>query len=115
MKVVIKLKGQKKKLKKWVKITIFLIDKLELELNSKTQIFKNTQGVNFCGYKINEYRLKKIVKLKNQVLNLKHENQLLSKYKDKTKSKVKDQLIEELKQEIAELQYENKMLKEKRQ
>ena len=40
------------------KITIFLIDKLELELNSKTQIFKNTQGVNFCGYKINEYRLK---------------------------------------------------------
>ena len=64
---------------------------------------------------INEYRLKKIVKLKNQVLNLKHENQLLSKYKDKTKSKVKDQLIEELKQEIADLQYENKMLKEKRQ
>lgn len=24
----------------------------------KTQIFKNKQGVNFCGYKINEYRLK---------------------------------------------------------
>lgn len=40
------------------KITIFLRDKLGLELNSKTQIFKNTQGVNFCGYKINEYRLK---------------------------------------------------------
>ena len=31
---------------------------LELELNSKTQIFKSKQGVNFCGYKINEYRLK---------------------------------------------------------
>lgn len=40
------------------KIRIFLREKLNLELNSKTQIFKNKQGVNFCGYKINEYRLK---------------------------------------------------------
>ena len=40
------------------KIRIFLKEKLELELNSKTQIFKSLQGVNFCGYKINEYRLK---------------------------------------------------------
>ena len=29
-----------------------------LELNKKTRIFKSKQGVNFCGYKINEYRLK---------------------------------------------------------
>ena len=29
-----------------------------LELNKKTQIFKSKQGVNFCGYKINENRLK---------------------------------------------------------
>lgn len=36
----------------------FLKEKLKLELNKKTQIFKNKQGVNFCGYKINEYRLK---------------------------------------------------------
>ena len=36
----------------------FLKYNLELELNNKTQIFKSTQGVNFCGYKINEYRLK---------------------------------------------------------
>ena len=36
----------------------FLIQNSELELNSKTQIFKNKQGVNFCGYKINENRLK---------------------------------------------------------
>lgn len=36
----------------------FLKENLELELNKKTQIFKNKQGVNFCGYKINEYRLK---------------------------------------------------------
>lgn len=31
---------------------------LNLTFNSKTKIFKNIQGVNFCGYKINEYRLK---------------------------------------------------------
>ncbi len=36
----------------------FLKSHLELELNEKTQIFKSKQGVNFCGYKINEYRLK---------------------------------------------------------
>lgn len=40
------------------RITIFLKENLELKLNSKTQIFKSKQGVNFCGYKINEYRLK---------------------------------------------------------
>src|SRR5699024_5999381 len=40
------------------KIQAFLKEKLALELNSKTQIFKNKQGVNFCGYKINEYRMK---------------------------------------------------------
>lgn len=40
------------------KIKEFLAYKLELELNEKTQIFKNKQGVNFCGYKINENRLK---------------------------------------------------------
>ena len=40
------------------KIKVFLAEKLELELNEKTQIFKNTQGINFCGYKINENRLK---------------------------------------------------------
>ena len=36
----------------------FIKEKLKLEFNSKTNIFKNNQGVNFCGYKINEYRLK---------------------------------------------------------
>ena len=41
-----------------IKIKKFLKENLELELNKKTQIFKNKQGVNFCGYKINEYRLK---------------------------------------------------------
>ncbi len=36
----------------------FLEEKLDLELNEKTQIIKSCQGVNFCGYKINENRLK---------------------------------------------------------
>ncbi len=45
-------------IEKLSKIREFLKENLYLELNSKTQIFKSTQGVNFCGYKINEYRLK---------------------------------------------------------
>lgn len=40
------------------KLKIFLKEKLDLTLNDKTQIIKGRQGVNFCGYKINEYRLK---------------------------------------------------------
>ena len=40
------------------KIREFLKENLQLELNQKTKIFKSKQGVNFCGYKINEYRLK---------------------------------------------------------
>ena len=57
------------------KIEKFLKEKLDLELNKKTQIFKGKQGVNFCGYKINEYRLKLRDKgkrkLKNKVKKLK--------------------------------------------
>lgn len=49
----------KKEAKQYLeKITKFLKENLQLELNEKTQIFKNKQGINFCGYKINEYRLK---------------------------------------------------------
>ena len=40
------------------KLSIFLSENLKLTFNSKTRIFKDNQGVNFCGYKINEYRLK---------------------------------------------------------
>lgn len=40
------------------KIEKFLKENLNLSLNKKTQIFKSKQGINFCGYKINEYRLK---------------------------------------------------------
>ena len=57
------------------KITEFLDKKLELKLNKKTQIFKSKQGVNFCGYKINEYRIKLRdkgkKKFKKKVKNLK--------------------------------------------
>ena len=55
-------------------------EKLDLELNGKTQVFKSKQGVNFCGYKINEYRLK-----------------IRDKGKRKLKSKVK-KLTQEIKQ-----------------
>ena len=41
-----------------IEINEFLETKLKLSLNSKTKIFKDIQGVNFCGYKINEKRLK---------------------------------------------------------
>ena len=59
------------------KIKIFLKENLELELNKKTQIFKSKQGVNFCGYKINEYRMKirdkGKRKLKKKIKYLKYE------------------------------------------
>ena len=54
--ILIKTKEQAKEILENIKI--FLKQNLELELNKKTQIFKSKQGVNFCGYKINEYRLK---------------------------------------------------------
>ena len=59
------------------KIKRYLKDKLELELNNKTQIFRNKQGINFCGYKINEYRIKirdkGKKKLKKKIKKLKKE------------------------------------------
>ncbi len=59
------------------KIQIFLKENLQLELNNKTQIFKASQGVNFCGYKINEYRMKirekGKQKLKKKIKKLKYE------------------------------------------
>ena len=63
--ILLKTKEQAKEVLE--KIQIFLKEKLELELNSKTQIFKNKQGVNFCGYKINEYRLKIRDKRKEEI------------------------------------------------
>ena len=64
-------------IEKLEKIRKFLKENLDLELNKKTQIFKNKQGVNFCGYKINEYRMKLRDKgkrkLKKKVEHLKKE------------------------------------------
>ena len=75
---VIMVKTKKEAIECLKEITKFLEENLELKLNKKTQIFKNKQGVNFCGYKINEYRMKlrdkgkrklkqKIKKLKKQI------------------------------------------------
>ena len=52
------VKTKKEAIELLEKIKNYLKIKLELELNDKTKIFKSNQGVNFCGYKINEYRLK---------------------------------------------------------
>lgn len=55
---IILVKNKKEAKETLKKIRIFLKEKLGLELNKKTQIFKSKQGVNFCGYKINGYRMK---------------------------------------------------------
>lgn len=39
-------------------ITCFLKENLYLELNKKTNVFKHTQGINFCGYYITEKSLR---------------------------------------------------------
>lgn len=54
--ILVKTKEEAKNALKEIKN--YLKQNLELELNSKTQIFKSKQGLNFCGYKINEYRKK---------------------------------------------------------
>lgn len=72
-------------------IAKFLKENLKLELNKKTQIFKGKQGVNFCGYKINEYRMKirdkgkrklkdKVKKLKKDVKDGKIDSHEAKKY-----------------------------------
>lgn len=75
--IVVMVKNKKEAIYKLQQIREFLKKNLKLELNSKTQIFKSTQGVNFCGYKINEYRLKIRTKgkkkLKNKVKKLKYQ------------------------------------------
>ncbi len=74
---VVMVKTKKEAKEALEKIKIFLEQNLKLSLNQKTQIFKNKQGVNFCGYKIKEYRLKirdkGKRKLKKKVKQLKYE------------------------------------------
>ena len=71
---IVIVKTKKEAIETLNKIKEFLHTNLKLELNKKTQIFKSRQGVNFCGYKINEYRLKirdkGKRKLKNKVKKL---------------------------------------------
>lgn len=71
----VKTKEEAKEILKNIKT--FLEQNLKLELNEKTQIFKDSQGVNFCGYKINENRLKirdkGKRKLKKKIKYLKYE------------------------------------------
>lgn len=54
--ILMKDKNELKEIKN--KIEKFIEEELYLSFNSKTNIFKSKQGVNFCGYKINEYRMK---------------------------------------------------------
>ena len=79
------IKEVKQKLENYIK------NELKLEFNKKTNIFKNKQGVNFCGYKINEYRLKlrdkgkkklkkKVKYLENQVKNTEMTSKEAKKY-----------------------------------
>ena len=84
--IVVMVKSKKEAIQKLQLIREFLEKNLKLELNSKTQIFKSAQGVNFCGYKINEYRLKIRTKgkkkLKEKIKKLKYQiktNQLSTK------------------------------------
>lgn len=69
----------------------FIEKNLKLQFNKKTNIFKSKQGVNFCGYKINEYRLKlrdkgkrklkrKIKKLKLKIKNGEIDSKEAKKY-----------------------------------
>ena len=84
--IVVMVKSKKEAIQKLQLIREFLEKNLKLELNSKTQIFKSAQGVNFCCYKINEYRLKIRTKgkkkLKEKIKKLKYQiktNQLSTK------------------------------------
>lgn len=72
----------KKELKEILdKIILFLRNNLHLELNSKTNIFKSKQGVNYCGYQINEYRMK--IRRKGKVRLKRKVNKLKLKIKNK--------------------------------
>ncbi len=68
-------------------ITCFLNDNLKLKLNSKTNIFKISQGVNYCGYKINKYGLKIRNRGKRKIkIKIKKLNKLLKTGKISVKS-----------------------------
>ncbi len=49
---VLLLKNKQKAKEILIEIKKFLLEKLKLELNSKTAYFKAQQGINFCGFRI---------------------------------------------------------------
>ena len=57
---IILLKTKKEAVFALENIREFLNKNLKLELNNKTQIFKSSQGVNFCGYKIKKLQILEI-------------------------------------------------------
>ena len=63
-----------------------------LEFNSKTNIFKSKQGVNFCGYKINEYRMKLRTKAKKRIKKTIKKMKLKIKNGEMTSSEAKKHL-----------------------
>ena len=64
---IILMKDKKELKEVKTKLTQFIDEELGIEFNSKTNIFKSNQGVNFCGYKINEYRMKLRTKGKKRI------------------------------------------------
>ena len=58
-------KQEAKKIKQL--ISGFLNEKLHLQLNSKTNYFKNNQGVNFCGYKLKENKIQVVKSNKKKI------------------------------------------------
>ena len=69
---------------KWILIEEFLFKKLKLRLNKKTDYFKNTQGANFCGYRI--YNTHVLVRNSNKVRN----RRKFKKFSCKLKENVSD-------------------------
>ncbi len=65
--ILMKNKEDLKRIK--LEIEKYIAENLKLKFNDKTNIFKAKQGVNFCGYKINEYRLKIREKGKRKLKN----------------------------------------------
>ena len=66
------------------KISVFLKDKLHLELNEKSRYYPNKMGINFCGYRIYETHMlirdssKKKIKKKIRKWNKEYDNKELN-------------------------------------
>jgi hypothetical protein len=76
---IILMKDKDEIKKVYGQIKQFIEEKLKLEFNQKTNIFKSKQGINFCGYYIKEnsirIRQKGKKKLKKKIKILKNKIQ----------------------------------------